>query len=42
MIEQELADVTFEELQKARSDGSHSVFQKQKEEEKGKWANKNR
>ncbi|KAI4346888.1 hypothetical protein L6164_007751 [Bauhinia variegata] len=41
-IEQELADVTFEELQKARSNGAFSVFQKTKEEKKPKRANKNR
>lgn len=41
-IERELADVTFEELQKARSDGSHSVYKKPNEEKKPKRANKNR
>ncbi|ONH91588.1 hypothetical protein PRUPE_8G125000 [Prunus persica] len=41
-IEQELADVTFGELQKARSNGSHLVHPKPKEEKKGGRANKNR
>lgn len=41
-IEKELADVTFEELQKARSDGSHTVYQKSKLEKKGGRENKNR
>lgn len=41
-IERELADVTFEELQKARSDGSHSVYKIPNEEKKPKRANKNR
>lgn len=41
-IERELADVTFEELQRARSDGSHSMYQKTKKEKKGGRANKNR
>ncbi|KAJ7952372.1 ribosomal RNA processing protein 36-like [Quillaja saponaria] len=41
-IENELADVTFEELQKARSNGSHLVFQKPKEEKMSRRANKNR
>ncbi|KAL0557119.1 hypothetical protein IC582_005637 [Cucumis melo] len=41
-IERELADVTFEELQRARSDGSHSMYQKTKQEKKGGRANKNR
>lgn len=41
-IERELADVTFEELQKARSNGSHMVFQKQNQEKKTGRANKNR
>ncbi|KAF3448489.1 hypothetical protein FNV43_RR09202 [Rhamnella rubrinervis] len=41
-IERELADVTFEELQKARSNGSHSVYQKHNEVKKGGRANKNR
>ncbi|KAK3005492.1 hypothetical protein RJ639_016051 [Escallonia herrerae] len=41
-IEQELADVTFEELQKARSDGSHTVYKKPNVEKKGGRANKNR
>lgn len=41
-IERELEDVTFEELQKARSDGSHSVYQKSNEAKKTGRANKNR
>ncbi|KAH1068282.1 hypothetical protein AAZX31_03G019200 [Glycine max] len=41
-IEKELADVTFEELQKARSNGAHAFFQKPKEDIKLKRANKNR
>ncbi|RVW16243.1 rRNA biogenesis protein rrp36 [Vitis vinifera] len=41
-IERELADVTFEELQKARSDGSHSVYRMPKSEKKGGRPNKNR
>lgn len=41
-IERELADVTFEELQKARSNGSCSVYQKHNEVKKGGRANKNR
>ncbi|CAL2279085.1 unnamed protein product [Prunus armeniaca] len=41
-IEQELADVTFGELQKARSNGSHLLHPKPKEEKKGGRANKNR
>lgn len=41
-IEQELADVTFEELQKARSDGSHTVYRKLNSDKKGGRANKNR
>lgn len=41
-IEQELADVTFEELQKARSNGSHAVFRKSNSEKKAGRANKNR
>ncbi|XP_004141535.1 ribosomal RNA processing protein 36 homolog [Cucumis sativus] len=41
-IERELADVTFEELQRARSDGSHSMYQKTKQEKKSGRANKNR
>lgn len=41
-IERELADVSFEELQKARSDGSHSVYKIPNEEKKPKRANKNR
>ncbi|XP_038726011.1 uncharacterized protein LOC120017038 isoform X3 [Tripterygium wilfordii] len=31
-IEREVADVTFEELQKARSNGSHSVLRKPEQE----------
>ncbi|KAF7801384.1 ribosomal RNA processing protein 36-like protein [Senna tora] len=41
-IEQELADATFEELQKARSNGSYTIFRKPNEEKKPKRANKNR
>ncbi|XP_068339416.1 uncharacterized protein [Pyrus communis] len=41
-MEQALADVTFGELQKARSNGSHVVHLKPKEEKKGGRANKNR
>ncbi|KOM47881.1 hypothetical protein LR48_Vigan07g158500 [Vigna angularis] len=41
-IEKELADVTFEELQKARSNGAHAFIQKPKEDKKLKRANKNR
>ncbi|PNY11199.1 ribosomal RNA processing protein 36 [Trifolium pratense] len=41
-IEKELADVTFEELQKARSNGEHVFFKKLGEKEKLKRANKNR
>ncbi|KAF4403920.1 hypothetical protein G4B88_014376 [Cannabis sativa] len=41
-IERELADVTFEELQKARSNGSHSVSRKDNKEKKVGRANKNR
>ncbi|PSR91520.1 Ribosomal RNA processing protein [Actinidia chinensis var. chinensis] len=41
-IERELADVTFEELQKARSNGSHAVYRKPNSEKKGGRANKNR
>lgn len=41
-IERELADVTFGELQKARSNGSHSVYRKDNKEKKGGRANKNR
>ncbi|XP_057977474.1 uncharacterized protein LOC131164360 isoform X2 [Malania oleifera] len=41
-LETELADVTFEELQKARSNGTHSVFQKSTQEKKAGRANKNR
>lgn len=40
-IENELADVTFEELQRARSDGSH-LLKKPDEDKKSKRANKNR
>uniref|UniRef100_A0A5B7BMN0 rRNA biogenesis protein RRP36 n=1 Tax=Davidia involucrata TaxID=16924 RepID=A0A5B7BMN0_DAVIN len=41
-IERELADFTFEELQKARSDGSDSVYRKPNMEKKVGRANKNR
>ncbi|OAY59870.1 ribosomal RNA processing protein 36 homolog [Manihot esculenta] len=41
-IEREIADATFEELQKARSDGSCSVYQKPKQDKKSGRANKNR
>lgn len=42
-IERSLADVTFGDLQKARSDGSsHSVFRKLNSEAKPRRANKNR
>lgn len=41
-IERELADVTFEELQRARSDGSEMVYRKANAEKKGGRANKNR
>nr|XP_043629025.1 ribosomal RNA processing protein 36 homolog [Erigeron canadensis] len=41
-INEVLANVTFEELQKARSDGSHVINQKPKLERKGKRENKNR
>lgn len=41
-IERELADVTFEELQRARSDGSDMVYRKHNMEKKGSRANKNR
>ncbi|KVH91888.1 Protein of unknown function DUF947 [Cynara cardunculus var. scolymus] len=41
-IHEVLANVTFEELQKARSDGSHVVNQKPKLARKGKRENKNR
>lgn len=41
-IKQELADVTFEELQKARANGSHTIFQKTNVEKKSKRSNKNR
>lgn len=41
-IEQELADVTFEELQRARSDGSDTVYRKFNSEGKSSRANKNR
>ena len=37
-----LADVTFEELQKARSNGSHSVYKKPNSDKKVGRANKNR
>jgi len=41
-IERELADVTFEQLQKARSDGSHSAYKMPNQEKKTGRANKNR
>ncbi|CAL1375434.1 unnamed protein product [Linum trigynum] len=41
-LERELADVTFEELQKARSNGSDSVYRKPILERRAKRANKNR
>ncbi|XP_028774054.1 ribosomal RNA processing protein 36 homolog [Neltuma alba] len=41
-IKQELADATFEELQKARSNGSHAIFQKTNVEKKSRRPNKNR
>ncbi|KAL3499409.1 hypothetical protein ACH5RR_038502 [Cinchona calisaya] len=42
-IEKELADVTFEELQRAKSDGSETVYRKFNSEKKsGGRANKNR
>ncbi|KAL6986179.1 hypothetical protein U1Q18_019547 [Sarracenia purpurea var. burkii] len=41
-IQRELADITFEDLQKARSNGSHLVYQKSNSEKKGSRANKNR
>ncbi|KAH7548568.1 hypothetical protein ACOSP7_031836 [Xanthoceras sorbifolium] len=41
-IERELAEVTFEDLQKARSDGSHLVYRKGNQEKKTGRANKNR
>ncbi|KAL9406396.1 hypothetical protein Peur_003368 [Populus x canadensis] len=41
-IERELAEVTFEDLQKAKSNGSLTVFKKPDQEKKGGRANKNR
>ncbi|XP_022719956.1 ribosomal RNA processing protein 36 homolog [Durio zibethinus] len=41
-IERELAEVTFEELQKARADGTDSVSRKPHSENKHRRANKNR
>ncbi|KAI9128568.1 hypothetical protein K1719_000051 [Acacia pycnantha] len=41
-IKQELADVTFEELLKARANGSHTIFRKTSVENKSKRPNKNR
>ncbi|KAK9938926.1 hypothetical protein M0R45_015637 [Rubus argutus] len=41
-IEQQLADVTFGDLQKALSNGSQAVCPNPKEEKKGRRANKNR
>ncbi|KAL7111620.1 hypothetical protein ACP275_05G100800 [Erythranthe tilingii] len=41
-IERELEDVTFEELQRARSDGSDMVYKKPNSDKKGGRVNKNR
>ncbi|XP_059462966.1 uncharacterized protein LOC132191867 [Corylus avellana] len=41
-IERELADVTIEEMLKARLDGSHSVYKKPNQEKKSGRLNKNR
>ncbi|KAB2055238.1 hypothetical protein ES319_A11G022600v1 [Gossypium barbadense] len=41
-IERELAEVTFEELQKARADGTDSISRKPQTETKRRRANKNR
>lgn len=41
-IERELAEVTFEELQKARSDGSEVLYRKPTADTKGGRSNKNR
>ncbi|KAJ4700740.1 Ribosomal RNA processing protein 36-like [Melia azedarach] len=41
-VERELANITFEDLQKARSDGSHFVYRKNSQEKKVGRANKNR
>ncbi|XP_030953615.1 rRNA biogenesis protein RRP36-like [Quercus lobata] len=41
-IERELVDVTFEQLQKVRSDGSHWVCKKPNQEKESGLANKNR
>ncbi|KAK8503809.1 hypothetical protein V6N13_021594 [Hibiscus sabdariffa] len=41
-IERELADVTFEELQKVRADGTDSVSRKPRSDTKHRRANKNR
>lgn len=41
-IEHELAEITLEDLQKARSDGSHLVYRKINQENKASRANKNR
>ncbi|KAK8687507.1 hypothetical protein V6N13_086317 [Hibiscus sabdariffa] len=41
-IERELAEVTFEELQKARADGTDSVSRKPRSDAKHRRANKNR
>ncbi|KAK9203657.1 hypothetical protein WN943_013913 [Citrus x changshan-huyou] len=41
-IERELAEITFEDLLKARSDGSHLVYRKNSQEKKAGRANKNR
>lgn len=41
-IKRELADISFEELQKARSNGSHAVYRQPNSEKKAARANKNR
>uniref|UniRef100_A0A7N0TRA6 rRNA biogenesis protein RRP36 n=2 Tax=Kalanchoe fedtschenkoi TaxID=63787 RepID=A0A7N0TRA6_KALFE len=41
-IQKELAEFTFEELQKARADGSHAIHLKSIQERKHSRANKNR
>ncbi|KNA22065.1 hypothetical protein SOVF_037370 [Spinacia oleracea] len=41
-IQNELADIPFEELQRARSDGTLALHRKRKSENKSKRANKNR
>ncbi|KAK3228839.1 hypothetical protein Dsin_000720 [Dipteronia sinensis] len=40
-IERELAEVTFEDLERARSDGPHLVYRKDNQEKKTGRANKN-